>query len=59
MKRVTVEPFKGKVLVHIREYYVDKDGQVKPGRKGIALNKQQWEKFYSYVKEINDEVQSL
>lgn len=43
-KRVTVDNFKGKMLVNIREYYEDKkSGEMKPGKKGIALTEDQWE----------------
>ncbi|XP_068776147.1 activated RNA polymerase II transcriptional coactivator p15-like isoform X2 [Struthio camelus] len=35
MRYVRVSCFKGKVLVDIREFYVDKDGGTKPGRKEI------------------------
>ena len=40
-KFVTVTEFRGKVYVGIREYY-EKDGELKPGKKGIALNLEQW-----------------
>ncbi|KAA6413355.1 MAG: RNA polymerase II transcriptional [Lasallia pustulata] len=35
-KRVTVSEFKGKMLVSVREFY-EKEGQMLPGKKGIAL----------------------
>ena len=39
MRFVDVRDFKGKALIDIREYY-DAGGQLKPGKKGIALNVQ-------------------
>uniref|UniRef100_A0A8V1A2C3 Activated RNA polymerase II transcriptional coactivator p15 n=1 Tax=Gallus gallus TaxID=9031 RepID=A0A8V1A2C3_CHICK len=36
MRYVRVSCFKGKVLVDIREFYMDKEGDMKPGRKGTA-----------------------
>ena len=39
MRFVYVRDFKGKALIDIREYY-DAGGQLKPGKKGIALNVQ-------------------
>ncbi|NXH11232.1 TCP4 polymerase, partial [Bucco capensis] len=38
MRYVKVACFKGKILVDIREFYTDKDGSVKPGRKGTAAS---------------------
>ncbi|NXT80960.1 TCP4 polymerase, partial [Zapornia atra] len=52
MRYVRVSSFKGKVLVDIREFYTDKDGSMKPGRKGIALSPEQW----NHLKEIIPEV---
>lgn len=33
MRRVTVQDFKGKTLVSIREYYTKDDGKLLPGKK--------------------------
>lgn len=46
-KKVTVEKFKGKILIHVREYYTD-GGEMKPTKKGIALNTAEWYVFISY-----------
>lgn len=35
-RRVTVNSFKGKMMVNVREYY-EKDGQRLPGKKGISM----------------------
>ncbi|XP_043270982.1 activated RNA polymerase II transcriptional coactivator p15 [Venturia canescens] len=50
---VTVREFKGKMYVDIREMYVDKEGELKPGKKGIAMNMMQWRKFMDQVEEID------
>ena len=40
--KLTVRKFKGTVYVDIRETYNDKQGNEKPGKKGISLNVEQW-----------------
>ena len=40
-KRIAVRMYKGNILIDIREMY-QQDGEEKPGRKGIALNRQQY-----------------
>lgn len=34
MRYVSVREFKGKVLIDIREYWMDQEGEMKPGKKG-------------------------
>ncbi|KAH7081355.1 transcriptional Coactivator p15-domain-containing protein [Paraphoma chrysanthemicola] len=42
MRRVTVSDFKGQTFVNIREYYTTDGGDLKPGKKGISLNIEQY-----------------
>jgi hypothetical protein len=42
MTYVSVQDFKGKALIDIREYWMDQEGEMRPGRKGISLNPEQW-----------------
>ena len=47
--------FKGKTYIDIREYYTDKSTmEMKPGKKGISLNVEQ----YSKLKTLLDDVDS-
>lgn len=39
MRYVSVRDFKGKVLIDIREYWVNPDGDMKPGKKGNCISK--------------------
>ncbi|KAI0373494.1 PC4-domain-containing protein [Pilatotrama ljubarskyi] len=41
-RRATVRQFKGATFLDIREFYGD-DNDLKPGKKGISLAKEQWE----------------
>uniref|UniRef100_A0A8C0EZH1 Activated RNA polymerase II transcriptional coactivator p15 n=1 Tax=Bubo bubo TaxID=30461 RepID=A0A8C0EZH1_BUBBB len=59
MRYVRVSCFKGKVLVDIREFYADKEGSMKPGRKGIALSAEQWNQLKEIVPEIDAAVKKL
>jgi hypothetical protein len=58
-KYVSVQDFKGKKLVQIREYY-EKDGKQQPGKKGIALSAQDFKKLMELgpglLKELAGEV---
>ncbi|NXN67437.1 TCP4 polymerase, partial [Himantopus himantopus] len=59
MRYVRVSCFKGKVLVDIREFYIDKEGSMKPGRKGIALSAEQWNQLKEIIPEIDAAVKKL
>jgi len=50
-RKVTVEAFKGRVYVGIREFY-EKDGELLPGKKGINLTPEQFESLLTYSEEI-------
>jgi len=39
---VNINEYKGKFFVNIREWY-EKDGELKPGFKGLTINKEQWQ----------------
>ncbi|CAM9696317.1 unnamed protein product [Discosporangium mesarthrocarpum] len=47
-------------LVDIREFYEDKStGELKPGKKGIALQVAQWEALKEKMDEISERVDEL
>ncbi|KAI4561370.1 hypothetical protein MJT46_012060 [Ovis ammon polii x Ovis aries] len=54
MRYVSVRDFKGKVLIDIREYWMDPEGEMKPGRKGISLNPEQWSQLKEQISDIDD-----
>jgi len=50
-KFISISEFRGKKLVDVREWYGD-DDDLKPGKKGISLSKDQFEKLVSYAPKI-------
>ena len=57
-RRVTLQEFKGKTLVSIREYYF-KDGKELPTSKGMSMTVEQWETFSKSVPAIEDAIKTL
>jgi len=59
-KRLTLRKFKGKLLIDIREYYFDKmEGAFKPGKKGIALNKENWDNIKKHISDIDEGIDNM
>ncbi len=58
-RRATVRKFKKMVFVDVREYYSDKDGTMKPGKKGISLTPEQWKELKLAAPLIDAEVAKL
>ncbi|VDO16371.1 unnamed protein product [Brugia timori] len=59
MRFVTVRSFKGKSLIDIREYYQDKgSGELKPGRKGISLSGEQYQRLKAIMSDIDEKLSS-
>ncbi|XP_063051309.1 SUB1 regulator of transcription b [Engraulis encrasicolus] len=56
MRYVSVRDFKGKVLIDIREYWMDQAGEMKPGKKGISLNPEQWNQLKDQMSDIDDAI---
>jgi len=53
-KLLEVSEFKGRLFVNIREWYTDKaTGELKPGKKGIALNPLQWDEIKNASKYVD------
>ncbi|XVE64665.1 hypothetical protein DITRI_Ditri07aG0118900 [Diplodiscus trichospermus] len=54
-QRVTIQDFRGKTKVSIREYYT-KDGKELPSSKGISLTEEQWSTFRKNIPNIEKAV---
>ncbi|XWS38208.1 hypothetical protein CRYUN_Cryun19dG0110800 [Craigia yunnanensis] len=57
-RRVTIQEFRGKNLVSIREYY-KKDGKELPSSKGISLTEEQWSAFRKNIPNIEKAVRKM
>ncbi|KAL6740180.1 hypothetical protein Aduo_013561 [Ancylostoma duodenale] len=57
MRYVNVRNFRGKALIDVREYYMDKvSGELRPGKKGISLTREQYENFKAIMSEIDSKL---
>lgn len=56
-KCVSVSTFKNNIYVNIRKYYYDKDLEMKPSPKGVALNVDEWNLLVNNIDEINKMIQ--
>ncbi|XP_077087436.1 SUB1 regulator of transcription b [Siphateles boraxobius] len=59
LRYVSVRDFKGKVLIDVREYWMDQAGEMKPGKKGISLNPEQWNQLKEQMSDIDDAIKRL
>ncbi|NP_001290615.1 activated RNA polymerase II transcriptional coactivator p15 [Esox lucius] len=59
MRYVSVREFKGKCLIDIREYWMNQDGDMKPGKKGISLNPEQWNQLKDQISDIDDAIKRI
>jgi hypothetical protein len=52
-RRISLSNFKGKQMINIREYYLDKvSNKMKPGKSGIALYQDEWKKLLTLADEF-------
>lgn len=57
MRRVTIQTYRGRRLVQIREYYKDKNtGEMRPGKSGIALTEDQWKLLKDMIPYVDAEL---
>ena len=56
LKRATVRTYSGKKMVDLREFYQAGGGELKPGKKGIALPDAQWTALVVHAQEIDRRV---
>ena len=55
-RMVTVTPFMGKVSVHILQFYVNGNGDMKPGKSGITLELKEFEELVKLIPKVQDSI---
>ena len=53
---VSVREFREQKYVSIREFYKDKNGELKPSKKGIMLRIEEWEELLKASESINNDL---
>jgi len=56
---VSVSEFKNQIRVDIREYYFDDNGDRKPGKKGISLSMEEWNKLLNHLPKIEKAIKGI
>ncbi|KAL4420823.1 hypothetical protein ABPG75_010479 [Micractinium tetrahymenae] len=54
-KRASVSSYKGRCSVDLREYY-EKDGEMLPGKKGVALSGEEWDQLCAAVGQLSQQL---
>ena len=54
---VTVTPFMGRLKVHIRQFYIDGNGEIKPGKSGIVLEIEEFNKLIELIPQIKESIE--
>ncbi len=49
--------YKGKEYVMIRRFYEAEDGEMRPGRQGINMKKEEWDEFVEKFDDIKTEIE--
>ena len=58
-RMVTLTPLMGKLKVHIRQFYVNERGEKKPGKSGIALEIQEFNKLINLFPKFKTVLQGI
>ena len=57
-RMMTVSSFMGKLKVHIQQFYVDGNGEIKPGKNGIVLGIEEFDKLVELIPQIKRTIES-
>ena len=56
-RMVTGTPFMGKLKVHIRQFYVNGNGEIKPGKSGMTLEIEEFDKLVELIPHIKRSIE--
>jgi len=51
---LTVNRFDSTYRVHIREFFTDKDGVLRPTKRGVCLKLEEWRKLQQLMKDVDE-----
>ena len=54
---VTVTPFMGKLKVHIRQFHVNGNGEIKPGKSGITLEIKEFYELIELIPQVKTSIE--
>ena len=54
---VTVTPFMGKLKVHIRQFYINENGEIKPGRNGITMEIEEFDELVKLILQVKKSIE--
>ena len=53
----TVTPFIGKLKVHIRHFYVNGNGEIKPGKNGVTLEIEEFDELVKPIPQVKRSIE--
>ena len=56
-RMVTVTPFMGKLKVHIHQFYVNGNGEIKPGKSGLVLEIEEFDMLVELIPQIKGSIE--
>ena len=56
--QITISEFNNVKYLNIRKYYKDEGGELKPTKKGIVLNKNQFQEVLTILNEKKEDIES-
>ena len=57
-KYVSVNNFRGRKTVHVRQFYMNTNNERRPTKKGVVLSPEEWIQLTKFVKDVNGDLNS-